>query len=185
MSPIWSTVILPIITSLAATGLVILAVWLFDRKRREDAHANQISYILNEISDVKNKMENVLAHIFLETAKNEKFRDDIKEDLQTLREEFGTLQVDLQTLREEFGTLQVDLQTLQVGFHTLREEVKDDIRKINEQVSENRTMIAQLQEQVSENRDMIYKLINVTENLQGIVENLQNIVRDNLQRESQ
>ena len=66
----WNTVILPIITSLTATGLGIFLVWLFDRKRRAGERANQISHILNEINDIRNKIAISLERSELEIATN-------------------------------------------------------------------------------------------------------------------
>ena len=54
----WNTVILPILTSLAATGLGILIVWLFNTKRRDDKIANEIARITNKIEAVEAKMDN-------------------------------------------------------------------------------------------------------------------------------
>ena len=54
----WNTVILPILTSLSATGLGILAVWLYNRKRSSDKIANEIAGITNKIEAVEEKMDN-------------------------------------------------------------------------------------------------------------------------------
>ena len=54
----WNTVILPILTSLTATGLGILIVWLFNTKRRDDKLANEIARITNKIEAVEAKMDN-------------------------------------------------------------------------------------------------------------------------------
>ena len=43
----WNSVILPILTSLAATGLGIFAVWLYNRKRTADRLANEIASIIS------------------------------------------------------------------------------------------------------------------------------------------
>ena len=54
----WNAVILPILTSVAATGLGILAVWLYNRKRSADKVANEIAGITNKIEAVEAKMDN-------------------------------------------------------------------------------------------------------------------------------
>ena len=54
----FNAVILPILTSLAATGLGILAVWLYNRKRSDDKIANEIAGITNKIEAVEAKMDN-------------------------------------------------------------------------------------------------------------------------------
>lgn len=84
----WNTTILPIITSLIATGLGIFFVWLFNRKRQSDERVNQImSHIMNDISDIRNKIANGLERSALETAKNEKLREDVKEDVHKINEQ--------------------------------------------------------------------------------------------------
>ena len=54
----FNAVILPILTSLAATGLGIFAVWLYNRKRSGDKIANKIAGITNKIEAVEAKMDN-------------------------------------------------------------------------------------------------------------------------------
>ena len=53
----WNTVILPILTSLSATGLGIFLVWIFNTKRREDKIASEIAGITNKIEAVEAKMD--------------------------------------------------------------------------------------------------------------------------------
>ena len=140
----WNTMILPIITSLIATGLGIFLVWLFNRKRQFDERANQIAHILNEINDIRNKIANSLERSELETAKNEKFREDVKAEVQEIRAE----------VQEINGQVS---------------ENKDLIHRINEQVSENRALIEKINGQVSENKDLIHSLMSVVVDLQNIV----------------
>ena len=101
----WNTVILPIITSLIATGLGISLVWLFDRKRRSDERANQMSHILNEINDIRNKIANSVERSELETAKNEKFREDIRGDIQEIRGDIQGINVRVSENRELIQSL--------------------------------------------------------------------------------
>ena len=54
----FNAVILPILTSLAATGLGIFAVWLYNRKRSADKIANEIARVTNKFEAVESKMEN-------------------------------------------------------------------------------------------------------------------------------
>ena len=103
----WNAVILPIITSLTATGLGIFLVWLFDRKRRSDERANQMSHILNEVSDIRNKIAISLERSELESAKNEKFWGDIRGDLRELKEDFRKLKENIRGINVrvcEIGT---------------------------------------------------------------------------------
>ena len=112
----WNTVILPIITSMTATGLGILLVWVFSRKRQSDERANQIAHIMNEISDIRNKVANGLERSALETAKNEKLRQEVKEEVENIKQEVKKINGDL-------------------------EKINGDLEKINMQVSENTNLI--------------------------------------------
>lgn len=60
-----NTVILPILTSLIATGLGILLVWIFNTKRREDKISNEIAGITNKIEVVEAKMDNSFDQVAL------------------------------------------------------------------------------------------------------------------------
>ena len=60
-----NTVILPILTSLIATGLGILLVWIFNTKRREDKISNEIAGITNKIEAVEAKMDNSFDQVAL------------------------------------------------------------------------------------------------------------------------
>ena len=115
-NPMWNTTILPILTSLIATGLGIFLVWLFNRKRQYDERANQITHILNEINDIKNKMANFFERLALETAKTEKLRDDIKEDVDNIKGEIQSIKGEIRSINE-------------------------GIQSTNDQVTENRNMI--------------------------------------------
>ena len=151
----WNTMILPILTSLIATGLGILSVWIFNRKRQSDERANQITHILNEINDIRNKIANSLERSELETAKNEKFRDDIKEEIHAIRE-------DVRNINERVS------------------ENRTFIKKIDVQVSENRALIEKVNVQVSESRDLIQGTIDVVGELQSVVGDLKDIVQGNI-----
>ena len=60
-----NTVILPILTSLIATGLGILLVWIFNTRRREDKISNEIAGITNKIEAVEAKMDNSFDQVAL------------------------------------------------------------------------------------------------------------------------
>ena len=121
----WNTVILPIITSMTATGLGILFVWIFNRKRQSDERANQIAHIMNEISDIRNKVANGLERSALETAKNEKLRQEVKEEVENIKQDVKKIDGDL-------------------------EKINGDLEKINTQVSENTNLIRGLINVVAE-----------------------------------
>lgn len=101
----WNTTILPILTSLIATGLGIFFVWLFNRKRQSDERANQMSHILNEISDIRNKIANGLERSALETAKNEKLWEDVKEDIQEIKDQVAENKALIQKTNEQVAEI--------------------------------------------------------------------------------
>ena len=111
----WNTVILPIITSMTATGLGILLVWIFNRKRESDERANQLAHILNEISDIRNKVANGLDRSALETAKNEKLRQEVKEEVAKIKEDVEKINQQVSTntnLIQRLINVVADLQTV-------------------------------------------------------------------------
>ena len=140
----WNTMILPILTSLIATGLGIFLVWLFNRKKQSDESANQITRILNDIDDIRNKIANSSERLELETAKNEKFRADIKAEVQGIRTEVHELKAEVQ-------------------------EVRTDVQEVKGQVSENRALLEKINGQVAENRELIQNLMSIVADLQSIV----------------
>ena len=58
MSDISTGILVGLFTSLAATAISILGMWLWNRKRQSDQRANEIEWIRNEISAIKNQMTN-------------------------------------------------------------------------------------------------------------------------------
>ncbi len=168
----WNTMILPIPTSLIATGLGILSVWIFNRKRQSDERANQITHILNEINDIRNKIANSLERSELETAKNEKFRDDVTErlELETAKNEKFRDDVteEIHAIREEVRNINERVSENRASI----EKNRALIEKIDVQVSENRALIEKINVQVSENRDLIQGTIDVVGELQSVVGDL-------------
>ena len=116
----WNTVILPIITSLTATGLGILLVSLFNRKRQDDARANQIAHILNEISDIRNKIANGLERSALDTEKNERLRQEIREDVEGIRQDNERLR---QEIREDVEGIRQDVAGLKQDVEGMKQDV--------------------------------------------------------------
>lgn len=162
----WNTTILPILTSLIATGLGIFFVWLFNRKRQSDERANQMSHILNEINDIRNKIANGLERSALETAKNEKLWEDVKEDIQEIKDQVAENKALIHKTNEQVA------------------ENRAMIHIINEQVSENKALIQKLDKQVSDNTNSIENLINIIEDLQSVTIGMQNIMRDSISSKS-
>ena len=151
-----NTVILPIITSMTATGLGILLVWIFNRKRQSDERANQITRIMNEISDVRNKVANGVDRSILET---EKLRQDVKEEIAELRQDVRKMDGDIGEMKRDIEKIDGDIGEMKRDI----EKMDGDIEKIDKRVSENTHLI---------------------QNLMSIVADLQSMVRDNISRQS-
>ena len=178
---LWNTMILPILTSLTATGLGIFMVWLFNRKRQSDERVNQIAHILNEINDIRNKIANSLERSELETAKNEKFRDDVKEEIHAIRE-------DVRNINEQVSENRASIEKNRVSIEKNRASIEKNkalIEKIDIQVSENRALIEKINIQVSENRDLIQGTIDVVGELQSVVGDIRDIVQGNIPSRAQ
>ena len=176
----WNTTILPIMTSLTATGLGIFFVWLFNRKRQSDERANQMSHIMNEISDIRNKIAIGLERSALETAKNEKLWEDVKEDIQKIKEQVSENKALIHKTNVQVSENKALIQKLDKQVS----ENKALIHIINEQVSENKTLIQKLDIQVSENTNSIENLIIIVKDLQSVTAGMQNIMRDSISSKS-
>ena len=131
----FNAVILPILTSLAATGLGILAVWLYNRKRSDDKIANEIAGITNKIEAVEAKMDNGFNRESLEkdtllnaisSAKKEMQRDNgaaalkQREFYQDIIERIHNENV----AREEFSrTVKISIDTFKGSIDTIEQAV--------------------------------------------------------------
>lgn len=151
----WNAVILPILTSLAATGLGILAVWLYNRKRSADKVANEIAGITNKIEAVEAKMDNGF-------------------DRETL--EKGTLLNAFNTAKTEME------QAIEASNLKQREFYQDIIERIhNESVAReqfSRTVklsIDTVEQAVANNSEFITKLERQVETLTSEIETLKQL----------
>ena len=127
----WNSMILPIPTSLIATGLGIFAVSLYSRKRSTDKVAKAIDSLTNQITVVEGQMKNGFDRVALEkdavlnafaSAKTEmeqtnqaaalKQREsyqDIIQKLQELHHETAELENFRQTIIESIGSMEEDV----------------------------------------------------------------------------
>ena len=67
---------------------------------------------MNEISDNKNKMANSLERSTLETAKNEKLREDVKEDVHKINEQVSENRALIQKIDEKVSENTNSIQNL-------------------------------------------------------------------------
>ena len=167
----WNVVILPILTSLAATGLGILAVWLYNRKRSDGKIANDITRMTNEISAVKAQMENGFDRERLERG--------------TLREEFRAVKIQMEQANEAAALKQREFyqtilerihresvareefnQTFKISIDTIQETLakhSEAIDTIQETLAKHSDAIAGLEQKVSHNSDLIGRIIDIIE----------------------
>ena len=152
----WNTVILPILTSLAATGLGIFLVWFYNRKRTSDRTANEITRIINEISGVKGQMENGFERITLE-------KDAVLSAFDSTKKEFEQANKDAVLNQKEFYQLIIDrLQAETQKHEDLRVRVDQNIIETQKQMNTNINMIRSATNMIKELSDDIRKSQNIS-----------------------
>ena len=138
----WNAVILPILTSLAATGLGILVVWLYNRKRSADKVANEIAGITNKIEAVEAKMDNGFD------------RETLEKDM--LLNAFNTAKTEMEQAieasdlkqREFYQDIIERIHTESVAREGFSRTVKTSIDVIEQAVANNSESITKLERQV-------------------------------------
>lgn len=140
----WNTVILPILTSLTATGLGIFIVWLFNTKRRDDKIINEIARITNKIEAVEAKMDNGFN------------RETLEKDL--LLNAFNTTKTEMDQANEK-------------AFLKQRELSQDIIERIHAETIAReefsrivKTSIDNVEKEVSNNKNLINRILGLLEN---------------------
>ena len=154
----WNTVILPILTSLAATGLGILIVWLFNTKRRDDKIANEIARITNKLEAVEAKMDNGFN------------RETLEKDI--LLNAFNSTKTEMEQANEKAFLKQRELsQNIIERIHVetmAREEfnriVKTSIDNIEKEVSNIEKEVSNIEKEVSTNKNLINRILGLLEN---------------------
>lgn len=160
----WNAVILPILTSLAATGLGIFLVWIFNTKRREDKISNEIAGITNKIEAVEAKMDNGFN------------RENLEKD--TLLNAFNSAKTEMEQANESTALKQREFyQNIIERIHaeTLAREafsqtVKTSIDNLEKEVASNSELIAKLEKEVADNSESITKLERRVETLTSEIE---------------
>ena len=54
----WQSFLLPTLTSVIGSWLIILGFWLYNRKRQSDAKTNEYTRLVNEIANLNTKIAN-------------------------------------------------------------------------------------------------------------------------------
>ena len=131
----WNTVILPILTSLAATGLGIFFVWFYNRKRNADRITNEIARIVNEITSVKGEMENGFNRVVLE-------KDIVLNAFASAKTEMEQANQDAALKQREFYLDIVDkIRNQTVEHENFRQSIMESIGKMEQDVSKNSDLI--------------------------------------------
>ena len=150
-----NAVILPILTSLVATGLGIFLVWIFNTKRREDKISNEIAGLTNKIEAVEAKMDNGFDRVAL------KFDQEALEKDRLLNA-FNAAKTEMEQSNEKAFLKQRELyQNIIEKIHAetvAREEfsqtVKTSIGNLEKEVAANRDLI-------TANRDLINRILDL------------------------
>ena len=176
----FNAVILPILTSLVATGLGILIVWVFNTKRRDDKISNEFDRITNKFEAVESKIENGFNRESLEkdtllsafnTAKTEMEQtieaSDLKqrEFYQDIIERIHSESV----AREEFS------RTVKISIDTIGQAVannSESIAKLEKTVVDNSRAINGVMKTTSGNAEFIKRIINILESHSQIIKNI-------------
>lgn len=166
----FNAVILPILTSLAATGLGILAVWLYNRKRSDDKIANEIAGITNKIEAVEAKMDNGFDRETLE-------KDTLLNAFNTAKTEMGqTIEASDLKQREFYQDIIERIHNESVAREEFSRTVKISIDAMEQAVANNSGSIAKLEKTVVDNSRAINGVMKATSNNQDLIERTLNIL---------
>ena len=125
-------------TSLAATGLGIFAVWLYNRKRTADRLANEIASIINHIEKVNGQMENGFERVALEKETVLNAFNSAKTEMEQANKDTALKQ------REFFLEIVEKIQNETVVHDEFRETVLKLITKMTENISKNADLIERI-----------------------------------------
>ena len=115
MTNILVGVLVGIFSSLVATGISILGMWLYNRKRRSDAVANEIEGLKNEVNTLRGRMDNNFENVnnrfdkvsidreflFLEVKKLTNKQEGLKKEVENVKRYSGLFLKDLRNASQE------------------------------------------------------------------------------------
>ena len=131
----WNSVILPILTSLAATGLGIFIVWLYNRKRTADRLASEITSIINQIEKINGQMENGFERVALE-------KDEVLNAFNSARTEMEQATKDMALKQRVFHQDIIEkIQNEAVAHDEFRKSVKNLITNMEDNIAKNSDLI--------------------------------------------
>lgn len=171
----WNAVILPILTSVAATGLGILAVWLYNRKRSADKVANEIAGITNKFEAIEAKMDNGFDRESLE-------KDTLLNAFNTAKTEMEqTIEASDLKQREFYQNIIERIHSESVAREEFSRTVKISIDKIEQAVANNSESIAKLEKTVVDNSRAVGGAIKATSDNQDLINRILNIIEGHSQ----
>lgn len=159
----WNTVILPILTSLAATGLGILLVWIFNTKRREDKISNEIAGITNKIEAVEAKMDNGFNRENLEKNTLLNAFNSAKTEMEQANKDTALKQ------REFYQDIIERIHIETVARKEFSYSVKTSIDNLEKEVANNSELIAKLEKEVAANKESINRMLNSIESYAELI----------------
>lgn len=134
----WKSIIIPILTSLIATGIGGLVAWLYSRKRSTDKVANAIDSLTNQITVVEGQMKNGFDRVAVE-------KDAVLNAFTSAKTEMEqTNQAAALKQRESYQDIIQKLQELHhetVELETFRQTIIESIGKMEQDVSKNSNLI--------------------------------------------
>ena len=140
-----NSVILPILTSLSATGLGILAVWFYNRKRTADRLANEIASVINQIEKINGQVENGFERVALEN-------DTVLNAFNSAKTEMEQANKDTALKQREFYLEIVEkIHNETVAHDEFRESVKNLMTKMGDTVTKNSDLIEKIVDALASN----------------------------------
>ena len=150
--------LISILASLIATSIGAAGAWVYSRKKRVDATANQIDRIMNDISAVNDQMANGFERIALE-------REAALIAFDSAKKEFGQANKDAVLRQKEFYQSIVDrLQADTQKHEDLRVRVDNTIIETQKQMDINTNMIKSASNMIKQLHDDFRKSQNLPVN---------------------
>lgn len=162
----WQTMLLPTLTSVTGSWLIILAFWLYNRKKQSDARENEYARLVNEIVNLNDKFGNI----------NDKF-DNLNNKFGNINDKFDNLNTRIDNESEarinHYTRLENQIINLNDKFDNGFERFFIEIDKLRTDVEANTQKIDFLTSAVNTN-------IKNTQDLTNVVVELQNIVHESI-----
>ena len=122
-----------IVPSLIATGLVILFMWIYNRKRESDKKASEFQSLINGISSLSASMENRFVQV-------ENRFDQVNNRFDQVNNENEALRIDFRKLADTQEVLKNDIDNITNQFlKTMLQKTQDILENYESDSSKNRS----------------------------------------------